>query len=439
RRLAYQDPLTSLGNRARLDETLQAALGAAGEARPVLCYVDLDNFRSINDRLGHQAGDTYLCEAAQRLRRLLPPAAGLFRYAGDKFIALLQDGAAPGDAQLRQLADRVLRGMAEPYRLGEQLLHMSVSIGIALSPGDGDTAEQLISSAEAAGHAAKRSGRNNARFAGGQLSSRLRREAALVGEIRRGLEQGEFELFYQPIVDVEQGRAVAAEALVRWRHPARGLVLPGEFIQVAENEGLIGGIGDRCLRLALEQLRLWRAAGLELRVAVNLSARQVQDDHILGTLASLRETDAAAAALIDLELTESLLFDTSDNTRRVLEEIRRYGYRLGMDDFGTGYSSLSYLRRLPLDKLKVDRQFVADLGSSRQSQAIVSAVLALARTLELEVVAEGVEAPLQARLLREQGCRLQQGYLYAPPLPADEFARWIAAYRPAEDSGAGLP
>jgi diguanylate cyclase (GGDEF)-like protein len=425
RRLAYQDPLTSLPNRARLDEVLQAALDAGGP-RPVLLYLDLDNFRSINDRFGHKAGDTYLCEAAQRLQRHLPRSAELFRYAGDKFIALLR---GLGDSGLRQLADAVLRGVAEPYLLEDQLLHMSVSIGIALAPGDGDTAEHLISSAEAAGHAAKRSGRNNARFAGGHYTGRLRRESALVEEIRRGLALGEFELYYQPIVDVGLQRAGGAEALVRWRHPRRGLLLPGEFIQVAENEGLIGLIGDHCLRQAHAQLVRWRAAGMELRVAVNLSARQVQDERILDTLAGLRAADTAAAAQMDLELTESLLFDSSDSTRRVLEEIKRCGYRLGMDDFGTGYSSLSYLRRLPVDKVKVDRQFVTDIATSRQSQAIVSAVLALARTLDLEVVAEGVETPQQMRLLQEQGCLLQQGFLFSQALPAGEFARWVTEYR----------
>src|SRR5581483_682448 len=423
RRLAYQDPLTGLGNRARLDETLDAALRTAG-TQPVLFYLDLDNFRSINDRFGHKAGDLYLVEASRRLRRHLPQGTEVFRYAGDKFIALLRGIAAPAETQLRRIAEAALRGMGEPYRLGGQLLHMSVSSGIALAPGDGDTAEHLISSAEAAGHAAKRSGRNNARFAGGHYAGKVRRESALLEEIRRAVDRGELELHYQPIVDVGRRRVAGAEALVRWRHPQRGLLLPGEFIQVAENEGLIGLIGDYCLRQAHAQLGRWRVDGLELRVAVNLSARQVQDERILDTLAALRSADPAAAALMDLELTESVLFDSADGTRRMLEEIRRWGYRLGMDDFGTGYSSLSYLRRLPVDKIKVDRQFVTDLADSRQSQAIVSAVLALARTLALEVVAEGVETPQQMRLLHEQGCVLQQGFLFSPALPAAEFARW---------------
>ena len=429
RRLAYQDPLTGLGNRAQLDETLRAALDAKAAPPPVLFYLDLDNFRSINDRLGHKAGDTYLGEAARRLRLCLPAGTSLFRYAGDKFIALLPGIAQPAEPQLRRLADAALRGMSEPYRLEDQLLHMSVSIGIAMSPADGGTAEHLISSAEAAGHAAKRSGRNNARFAGGLYTGKLRRESALADEMQRGLAQGEFELHYQPIVDVAQRQVAGTEALVRWRHPVRGLLLPVEFIQVAENEGLIAAIGERCLELAHAQLRQWRAQGLELRMAVNLSARQLQDDHLLEVLDRLRAADAVAAGMMDLELTESLLFDSSGRIRLLLEEIKRRGYRLGMDDFGTGYSSLAYLQRLPVDKLKVDRQFVTDIGTSRQAQAIVSAVLALARTLELEVVAEGVETPLQMRLLLEQGCHLQQGFLFSPALPAEDFRRWAADYR----------
>lgn len=431
RRLAYQDPLTGLGNRARLEESLQAALQAQRqpEARLALFYFDLDNFRSVNDRLGHKAGDAYLCEAAARLQRLMPAGTELLRYGGDKFIALIEDGPAAGvDLRLRQIADQVLHGVAEPYRIGTQLLHMSVSMGIAISPGDGLSAEHLISSAEAAGHAAKRSGRNNARFAGGQLTGLLRRQLALAGEIGRGLGRDEFELFYQPIVDVAQHRVVGAEALVRWRHPERGLLLPGEFIQVAEDEGLIRALGERCLSMAHVQLRRWREQGLAFRVAVNLSARQVQDGKLLEQLDALRREDVAAAAMIELELTESVLFDSTENTRKTLEQIKRLGYRLGMDDFGTGYSSFGYLQRLPIDKIKIDRQFVASLGASRQAEAIVSAMLALSQKLDLEIVAEGVETAFQMRLLREQGCRLQQGFLFSPALPVAEFERWAGAY-----------
>ncbi|MDR3418917.1 MAG: EAL domain-containing protein [Nevskia sp.] len=432
RRLAYQDPLTGLGNRAQLEESLRIALAPPHppEEPLALYYFDLDNFRSVNDRLGHKAGDAYLCEAATRLQRFLPVGSELFRYGGDKFIALVDDAVAGGatELRLRQIAETVLRGLAEPHRFGSHLLHMSVSIGIAVSPGDGKTSESLINSAEAAGHAAKRSGRNNARFADGQLTGMLRRQLALAGEIQRGLEQNEFEVFYQPMVDVESRQVSGAEALVRWRHPERGLLLPGEFIQVAESEGLINALGERCLRIAHAQLRQWRAQGHQFRVSVNVSARQVQDCKILEPLEALRREDADAAQMIDLELTESVLFDSSENTRRALEEIKKFGYRLGMDDFGTGYSSFSYLQRLPIDKIKIDRQFVAEIGGSRQAEAIISAMLALARSLDMDVIAEGVETPLQMRRLLKQGCRVQQGFLFSPALPAAEFMRWTEAY-----------
>jgi diguanylate cyclase (GGDEF)-like protein len=441
RRLAYLDSLTGLGNRAQLEETLVATLQAPRphEEPLALFYFDLDNFRSVNDRLGHKAGDAYLCEAATRLQRFLPVGSELFRYGGDKFIAVLDDATAGGaiELRLRQIAETVLRGIGEPYRLGNQLLHMSVSIGIAVSPGDGKTAEHLINSAEAAGHAAKRSGRNNARFADGQLTGVLRRQLALAGEIRRGLEQGEFEVFYQPMVDAENRRVNGAEALIRWRHPERGLLLPGEFIQVAESEGLIDAIGEHCLRVAHVQLREWLACGHQFRISVNVSARQVQDGKILEPLAALRDEDAQATQLIDLELTESVLFDNSENIRRTLEEIKRFGYHLGMDDFGTGYSSFGYLQRLPIDKIKIDRQFISEIGRSRQAEAIISAILALARSLDMDIVAEGVETPLQMKRLLKQGCRIQQGFLFSPAIPAADFMRWVEAYELGQLAASG--
>jgi diguanylate cyclase (GGDEF)-like protein len=431
RRLAYQDTLTSLGNRAALDDQLETALRLQGGTHVALFYFDLDRFRSVNDRLGYRAGDQYLCEAASRLRRFIPAGAELFRYGGDRFVALLllpAEESVDEDA-MRRMAEIILRGLSEPYLLRGQLLHMSVSIGIAHAPEDGHTAESLVSSAEAAGHAAKMSGRNNARFAGGMLSGKLRREQVLAGEIRRGLEQHEFELHYQPIIDVHSRQVVAAEALVRWRHPERGLIGPSAFIVGAEDAGLIDALGERCLFLAHAQLRQWRSRGLNVRVAVNLSGRQIQEAKVLQPLTQLQREDAAATAMMDLELTESVLFEPSEATRRALNEIRQLGYRLCMDDFGTGYSSFSFLRWLPLDKIKIDRQFVESIASSRQSAAIISAMLALAKRLGLEVVAEGVETPQQSELLSAQGCELQQGFLFSAAMAPAEFEQWVAAGR----------
>jgi diguanylate cyclase (GGDEF)-like protein len=432
RRLAYQDSLTGLGNRVLLEENLQSAIDRGRGTRDQLAvfHLDLDNFRAVNERLGHKAGDRYLCEAAARLRRFIPPEALLCRYSGDKFIMLIDGlGTDPSvEQRMREAANTVLRGVAEPYAFGGHLLNMSISIGIALFPADGETVEQLVSSAEAAVYVAKKAGRNNARFAGAQLTGLARKQMALVGDIRRGLEMGEFEVYYQPIIDAVTRRVAGAEALLRWNHPERGLLLPGEFIQTAEDAGLIRHLGERCLTAVYAQLAQWQKAGLRIHVSVNLSARQVQDENILGWLVELRARNAEIADLVEFELTESVLFDNSANTLKILEEIRKLGFRLGLDDFGTGYSSLSYLQRLPIDKIKIDRQFVSGMGISKQAMAIVSATLALARNLHLEVVAEGVETSQQVDMLLRYECRLQQGFHFAPGMPAAEFERWMADY-----------
>ncbi|MDB5977322.1 MAG: hypothetical protein JWR07_4082 [Nevskia sp.] len=429
RRIAFYDSLTGLGNRLSLERAIAVLLAGGNGAAPVTVLLfDLDNFRSINDQYGYSAGDEYLCEAAARLHRFIPEQAELFRFGGDRFVAVL---ALTGDRSvddLRELAECVLRGMSSPHLQGPRLLNMSVSIGVAVSPADGESAQHLISSAEAAGRAAKRSGRNNVRFAGGMFTAAMRSQMVLAGDIRRALEHGEFELYYQPIIDGPKGHVVGAEALVRWRHPQRGLVAPAEFIAAAEDAGLIGALGEKCLRMAHAQATRWLSMGLNLRIAVNMSARQIQDSRVLEPLKALRAQGPEAAAMIELELTETVWVERSENTRRALEEIRRMGYRLGMDDFGTGYSSFANLQWLPVDKIKIDRQFVDNMAVSQQAVAIISAVIALARTLNLTVVAEGVETQQQMDMLLQQGCTLFQGYLFSPALPSLEFEAWVADF-----------
>lgn len=432
RRLAYQDPLTGLGNRARLEENLQRAVERArktGESL-ALFYVDLDNFRAINDKFGHKAGDRYLCEATSRLHRFMPYDAFLCRYGGDKFTILVErlDAGPALDSQLREQADCLLRGLGETYPFGDHLLNMSVSIGIAQFPGDGETADQIISSADAAMYAAKKSGRNNVRFAGAQVTSSMRRQLAVASDIRRGLERGEFEPFYQPVIDVERGRVVGAEALLRWRHPENGLLLPSEFIQVAEESGLINQLGELCLMRAHEQALQWAAQNRKIRIAVNLSVRQVHDGKILQILRNLPIPPGQTERPIEFELTESALLDTTDYSLKVLSEIKKLGFRIGLDDFGTGYSSFSYLQRLPIDKIKIDRLFVTSMGISKQALAIVSATLTLAQNLDLAVVAEGVENTEQMRQLRILGCKLQQGFFFTRGLPAKDFEVWATAF-----------
>lgn len=432
RRLAYRDPLTGIGNRAYLEEELREAmdLGRKDGTKVALLYLDLDNFRSVNDSLGHSAGDRYLCEAVVRLQRFVPDDALVCRYSGDKFTVLLH-GIPAWDidtmqAHLRGVASNVLRGMSEPFQFGGDLLPMSVSIGIAIFPVDGQNGEHLVSSADAAMYLAKRSGRNNAKFASPELTGEARRQLAIVTEIRRGLENGEFEPFYQPVVDVAAGRVVGAEALLRWHHPQRGVLLASEFIPAAEDSGLIHALGERCLIKACGQAEHWahNTGGSPVRVSVNLSARQIEDRTAIAMLERLHATGGVGAKGLDFEITETVILQHVDRAQETLSQIRALGHNLSVDDFGTGYSSMVYLQRFPISRIKIDRSFVSRLESSREAHAIITATIALARSLDLEVVAEGVETAGQARQLQALGCTLQQGYYFTPALPAPEFEAW---------------
>lgn len=432
RRLAYRDPLTGIGNRAYLEEELRQGIHSSRQdsTRLALLYLDLDNFRSVNDSLGHSAGDRYLSEAVMRLQRFVPDDALVCRYSGDKFTVLLQ-GIPDWDADtltlhLREIAGNVLRGMSEPFQLAGDLLPMSVSIGIAVFPNDGQNGEQLVSSADAAMYLAKRSGRNNAKFANPELTGDARKQLATAADIRRGLESEEFEPFYQPVVDVVTGSVTSAEALLRWRHPQRGIVVAGEFIPAAEDSGLIHALGERCLVKAGEQAAQWsnRKDAAPIRVSVNLSARQIEDRTAIGMLERLHAQGGDGAKSMDFEITETAILQHVDRAQQTLAQIRALGHRLSVDDFGTGYSSMVYLQRFPISRIKIDRSFVVRMDTSREALAIVTATIALARSLDLEVVAEGVETAAQARQLQNLGCTLQQGYYFTAALPAEEFEVW---------------
>ncbi|MDB5971462.1 MAG: putative signaling protein [Hydrocarboniphaga sp.] len=437
-RLAYYDTLTGLGNRAKLGECLTSKLAASANRGVALLFLDLDNFRSVNQRMGHSVGDRYLCEAVNRLHRFIPDDASLFRYNGDKFVVLFElETSSNAEAEIKEVANRVLRGVAEPYPIPNDVLNMSTSIGMAMSPDDGTTAEQLITSAEAAVSAAKKSGRNTARFAGGKLAGQLRAQKGLANEIRSALKDNQFEVFYQPIVDYSSRQVAGAEALLRWRHRERGLLTAAQFIPIAEEEGLIGPLSQHCLDVAHRQAETWRTAGHAWRIAVNLSAYQIQEGRILDTLTALQRGRDPANNPMDLELTETVLFDTSDEARALLDAIRLLGYRIGMDDFGTGYSSFKYLQYLPIDKIKIDRQFVSTMEVSKQAMGIISATIALAQNLDLDVIAEGIETPSQARLLLKLGCRLHQGFHYSQALPAEAFELWATSYA-LQASGAAV-
>lgn len=433
RRLAYQDSLTGLGTRAQLEDELRAGIETCQSeaSHLVLFYVDLDNFSAVNDSLGHSAGDRYLCEAAFRLQRFVPDEAVICRYSGDKFTVMLGGLRESGSAlqeKLRELADLILRGLSEPFQLGGNLLPMSVSVGVAQFPLDGETGEQLLSSADAAMYRAKRNGRNNAQFASAEQTAKVRRELTVATDIRRGIENSEFEPYYQPIVDIERSVVTGAEALLRWRHPHRGIVGANEFIEVAEATGMIRALGEACLLRAFDQARSWSAQGRQIRVAVNLSVRQIDDRSVITLLEKLNATRGEFVDGLDLEITESTMLEHLERAQETLHRVKALGYRLSVDDFGTGYSSLTYVQKFPIDKIKIDRSFVVRIETSREAQAIVSATLALAKSLDLEVIAEGVETQGQQQRLRELGCTLQQGYLYSRALPVPEFEAWANQY-----------
>lgn len=430
RHLAYTDELTGLGNRAHFDEALRAAVTEAGKASHslALLYVDLDNFSAVNDSLGHGAGDRYLREAAMRLQRFALLEAQVWRYSGDKFTVLLDAQTVTNPEGWRERiaaqADLILRGLAEPVLLDGHMLPMSVSIGIGVFPADGSNSEQLMSSADAAMYLVKKSGRNGMRFANPALTADARKDLALATDIRRGLEAQEFEPFYQPIVDVMAGRVVGAEALLRWRHPERGVRTAYEFIATAEASGMVHALGEVCLTQVCAQIAYWQGQDDPIWISANLSTRQIEDRSVITLLEQLHKRTPFRPEGLTLEITESAMLERVERAQQTLEEVRSMGYRLGVDDFGTGYSSFVYLQRFPVDKIKIDRSFVERIETSRAAAAIISATLALGKNLDLEVVAEGVETEAQMRRLMELGCTLQQGYYYTRALPTAEFEQW---------------
>ena len=430
-RLAYFDTLTGLGNRARLDQSLSEAIHGCqqrGDALAVL-LMDVDNLKSINDAMGHRFGDRYLRAVAERLARLAPAGAPLFRYSGDEFVVLLP--SLPRDAATESravaTAERIREGLAEMVCLDDQQLAMSVSIGVSCYPAAGLNGEELVSCADAALSQAKRDGRNAVSLSNRRMTDAMRNHLAVASDIRRGLDAAEFEPYFQPIVDVTQGRVVGAEALLRWQHPRRGMVMPGEFIQVAEDSGAINALGTSVLRRGFEQAALWQQAGRKIRLAINISAKQLREPGIVDAIRALFEETGLKPSAVQLEITESAMMERPEVSARVLAEMKALGLTLAMDDFGTGYSSLSYLQRFPLDRIKIDRSFVARLDGSPQTEAIVTATLAMARGLGLQVVAEGVETREQMTRLAQLGCDLQQGYLFTPPLSAQDFDGWVDA------------
>ncbi len=424
--MAYHDSLTGLPNRLLLSDRLDCAMQAArryGHKLAVM-FIDLDRFKTINDSLGHATGDHLLREVANRLCGAVRASDTVARLGGDEFVVLVS--GVRSIEECAQVGDKIIEALAAPFPFEGHNLHISPSIGICLFPDDGPDIETLMRNADAAMYHAKAAGRNNYQFFTERMNQAAARHFELESSLRRALANGEFELHYQPIMCTAERKACSLEVLLRWRRPGHGLVGPDEFIPILEETGLIVPVGEWVIRAACEQGMAWQARGLApVPMAINLSARQFMHRGLVESIRRIVGESGIAPNLVEFEITETALMQHGGQTLVTLGQINAMGMRLSIDDFGTGYSSLAYLKRFPVRKIKIDRAFVRELETSSEDRAIVAAVMALANSLQLSVVAEGVETEAQLALLREYGCQYAQGYLFARPLPAEKAAELL--------------
>jgi len=419
-RLAHYDALTNLPNRVLLQDRLERAIVQAKrrEQKVAVLFFDLDNFKVINDTMGHSTGDILLQMVAGNLKSCMREEDTVARLGGDEFVAILNDITSEQDVMV--VADKVLSTMQKSLPLEGKQVNVSFSLGISLFPDNGKDCETLLKYADIALYRAKQKGKDRYEFFTQEMTIAFQERHRLGDDLKHAIEQKQFTLNYQPQVDLESGAVVGVEALIRWEHPERGLVPPFKFIPVAEETGLIVPLGQWVLEEACRQQYIWRQAGLHVRMAVNLSARQLQDGKLLSTLARMMNEFVIEPGMLELELTESCLMDDPESSIQLMHDIKELGLGLAMDDFGTGYSSLSYLKRFAMDTLKIDRSFVRDLPDDEQDAAIATTIIAMARNLGLKVLAEGVETVEQLQFLQNHGCDEVQGYYFSKPLPAEE-------------------
>jgi len=425
--LAQHDSLTELPNRLLLLDRLKQSLARARwhERLVAVLFVDLDRFKTINDTLGHEIGDRLLQQLAGRFSRAVREGDTVSRFGGDEFVILLDDVASSNDVS--QVAQKVLDALVAPFTVDHHQLYITASIGISLFPNDGEESGALLKYADTAMYRAKDAGRNNYQFYSADMSARAFERLALETSLRNALERQEFVLHYQPQIDAVSGQIFGVEALLRWRHPDLGLVTPAEFISLLEETGLIVPVGEWVLQTAWAQLRTWHAAGWrDLRLSVSLSPRQVQAPGLVNLVGHSLDGLSDNPHRLELEITEGVLVQHEPKTLATLEDLRGLGVRLAIDDFGIGYSSLSYLRRFPIDSLKVDRSFVRDIPVDPDDCAITTTIIAMAQSLRMEAIAEGVETAEQRDFLLSRGCRLMQGFLFGRPQTADEIGELLA-------------
>lgn len=429
KKLAYVDYLTDLPNRISFSEKLEQIMANIQKDEEIaIMYIDLDNFKNINDVLGHSYGDELLIDVTDRMKQVLDENDYFARFGGDEFIVLTQN--IESTDLYEEKIRKIQKLFTYPFVLSMREFFITTSIGIAFAPKDGKTPQMLIKNVDAAMYAAKAMGKNTYCYYDESINSSLLSKIELQSELRNALQNGEFEVFYQAQIDLSNDKIVGFEALVRWAHPEKGIIAPGGFVQVAEETGLIVPIGRWVLFEACRQLKRWEEEGFdEISIAVNLSARQFKDADIVEMVQEVIEETKIEPSKLDLEITESIAIENIDYTIQIIKQLKDMGITFSLDDFGTGYSSMNYLKNLPVNHLKIDKSFLDRVNENTSDQQIVSTIISLAQTLDLVVIAEGVENCEQAVFLKSAHCNQAQGYLYSKPIPAKEASALLENFK----------
>ncbi len=428
RKIAYTDYLTELPNRTAFSERLDHVMNTLRKEEVVaIMYIDLDNFKNINDILGHSYGDELLIDVTHRLKQAIDENDYLARFGGDEFIVLSQN---IGDIGLyEEKIRKIQKVFSYPFVLSLKEFFVTISIGVAYAPRDGKTTQSLIKNVDLAMYTAKENGKNTYCFYSESINKRLMNKIEMQSELRQAIDHDEFEVFYQAQIDLETDAIAGFEALVRWNHPIKGLIVPGEFIPIAEQTGLIVPIGKWVMQEACKQLKRWENKGFtNITMSVNLSGRQFFDTDLVAMVKETIDTTGINPTNLELEITETVVLDNIEYSIDVIEQIKAFGVRFSLDDFGTGYSAMNYLRMLPVSNLKIDKSFLDRLIENQCDQKIVSSIINLAKNLEMDVVAEGVEYEAQADFLRSVDCKLAQGFLYSKPLPKADANELLGKY-----------